>query len=295
MGHAHLLTRETGPATAVSAGSPPSVLGLRPVALDDAVTMHGAADDRSPSACGRGGGPPRRAPPPWRSRFRNGLTAPVAISVALVAISITACRRERGAAERDADPRLVALVEIDSARLNLRQDQIGHGPWAQAASFVLVDAENTHTEDLMVTLAGNLVDGSGQVVGTLRPASLRIPAGGVRTFALVDSEQAVRPHAASARVEGVGAHVPAYAPPVVVTDGHVYRDGDRVVVTGQVRNTAEQGVRVIVLGGFHDAAGMPLTRPFVDMYVAGGASHPVELVGPPGSVSGYAFIGELAY
>jgi len=27
----------------------------------------------------------------------------------------------------------------------------------------------------------------------------------------------------------------------------------------------------------------------------GGASHPVELVGPPGSVSGYVFIGDLVY
>jgi hypothetical protein len=205
------------------------------------------------------------------------------------------CRGERGADARDLDPRLAALVEIDSARMNLRQDQIGHGQWATAASFVLVDAENTHREDLMVTLAGSLVDDGGQVVGALRPASLRIPAGGVRTFALVDDQQQVRPQAASARIEVVGAHVPAYAPPVVVTDGHVHRDGDRMVVTGQVRNTAEQGVRVLVLGGFHDARGVPLTRPFVDMYLAGGASHSVELVGPPGSVSGYAFIGDLAY
>jgi hypothetical protein len=205
------------------------------------------------------------------------------------------CRRERGADARNLDPRLAALVRIDTARMNLRQDQIGHGKWATTASFVLVDAENTHREDLMITLAGSLVDGNGQVVGGLRPASLRIPAGGVRTFALVDDQQQVRPSATSARVEVVGAHVPTYAPPVVVTDGHVHRDGDRVVVTGQVRNTAEQGVRVLVLGGFHDASGMPLTRPFVEMYLAGGASHPVELVGPPGSVSGYAFIGDLAY
>ncbi len=217
-------------------------------------------------------------------------------ALALIAItSLAACKRERGAGEREPDPRLAAQVMIHTARTNLRQDQIGHGAWATAASFVLVDAENTHGEDLMVTLAGSLVDGSGQEVGALRPASLRIPAGGVRTFALVDSEQQVRPRAASARIEAVGAHVPAYAPPVVVTDGHVHRDGDRVVVTGQVRNTAAQGVRVIVHGGFHDARGVPLTRPFVDMYIAGNASHPVELVGPPGSVSGYAFIGELAY
>jgi hypothetical protein len=233
-----------------------------------------------------------RAP---RSSSGSRFTARALISIVIVGaiafgVAPAACRRERDAGEVDR-----RLVMIDTAHMNLRQDQIGHGKWATAASFVLIDAENTHGEDLMITLAGSLVDGSGQAVGALRPASLRVPAGGVRTFALVDSEQQVRPQAASARVEIVGAHVPGYPPPVVVTDGHVYRDGDRVVVTGQVRNTAAQGVRVIVLGGFHDARGVPLTRPFVDMYLAGGASHPVELVGPPGSVSGYAFIGELAY
>jgi hypothetical protein len=226
-------------------------------------------------------------------------TVPIAIVVVLnwvlywtLGWAPAGCRRERDAGAREVDRRLVA---IDTAHMNLRRDQVGQGEWATAASFVLVDAENTHGEDLMVTLAGSLIDGSGQVVGALRPASLRVPAGGVRTFALVDSEQQVRPQATSARVEVVGAHVPGYAPPVVVTDGHVHRDGDRVVVTGHVHNTAEQGVRVIVLGGFHDARGVPLTRPFVEMYLAGNASHPIELVGPPGSVSGYAFIGDLAY
>jgi hypothetical protein len=219
----------------------------------------------------------------------------LAVAVGL-GLAPSACRREQGDETREVDPALARdLVRVRADRMNLRHDQVGQGEWATGATFVLVDVENTHGEDLMITLAGSLIDGGGQVVGTLRPASLRVPAGGVRTFALVDHEQQVRRAATGARVEVVGAHVPGYAPPVVITDGHVHSDGDRVVVTGLVRNTAEQGVRVIVLGGFHDARGVPLTRPFVDMYLAGNASHSLELVGPPGSVSGYAFIGDLAY
>jgi hypothetical protein len=217
-----------------------------------------------------------------------------AVALVLVAsgLVLAACQRDSGRDARAVDPRLVV---VDTARMNLRHDDVGHGKWATAASFVLVDVENTHGEDVMVTLAGALVDAGGQVVGALEPASLRVPAGGVRTFALVDRAQRVRSTATAARVEVVGAHVPGYAPPVVVTEGHVYRDGDRVVVTGRVHNTAAQPVRVLVLGGFHDARGVPLTRPFVEMYLPGEATHPVELVGPPGSVSGYVFVGDLAY
>lgn len=225
------------------------------------------------------------------ARALRGARAALA-GVLILAGLAPACTRAR---DRDAAEVERGLVALHTARMNLRHDRIGDGKWATDATFVLLDAENTHREDLMVTLSGELLDAGGRVVGALRPASLRVPAGGVRTFALVDREQKARPQATTARVEVAGAHVPAYAPPVVITDGHVHRDGDRVVVTGMVRNTAEQGVRVLVLGGFHDAAGVPLTRPFVEMYLAGNASHPLELVGPPGSVSGYAFIGDLAY
>lgn len=213
--------------------------------------------------------------------------------VALLAgLALAACKRAPAEDAREVDRRLVV---VETARINLRTDAIGQGKWATQASFALVDAENRHGEDLMVTLGGALIDAGGQVVGTLRSASLRIPAGGVRTFALVDDQQAVRAQATSARVEILGAHVPGYPPTVVVTEGHQYRDGDRVVVTARVQNAVEQPVRAIVLGGFHDARGVPLSRPFVEMYLPGNATHPVELVGPPGSVSGYVFIGDLVY
>lgn len=207
-------------------------------------------------------------------------------------LGLAGCERKAGWSEREVDPGLVAL---DTGRMHLRHDRVGHDRWASEASFVLVDAENTHDEDLLVTLDGALVDAEGRELGALRPVSLRIPAGGVRTFALIDREQQVRARAARAEVRVTGAYVPGHAPPVVVTEGHVYRDGDRVVATARVRNTADRPVRVIVLGGFHDARGVPLTRPFSELYLPGDASHPVQFVGPPGSVKGYVFIGDAVY
>lgn len=213
-------------------------------------------------------------------------------NVVLCVALIGACRKQATWEEPSVDP---SLVRLDTAHMRLRHDVVGHDEWKSRASFVLIDASNAHTEDLMVTLAGELVDGQGRAVGALRPASLRIPAGGVRTFALVDHEQAERERAVAARVQVSGAHVPRYPPPVVVTDGHVYRDGDRVVVSARVRNTADRPVRVLVLGGFYDQHGVPVRRPFTEMYLPGGGTHPAQFVGPSGSVKGYIFIGDLAY
>lgn len=204
-----------------------------------------------------------------------------------------ACRKQASSwEEREVDP---GLVRLDSERMLLRHDTVGHDRWASRASFVLIDATNTHGEDLMVTLGGELVDAQGAAVGTLRPASLRIPAGGVRTFALVDEAQVVRERAAAARVRVIGAHVPSYPPPVTVTDGNVYRDGDRVVVSARVHNTAPGTVRVLVLGGFYDQHGVPMRRPFTEMVLPGGGSHTAQFVGPDGSVKGYIFVGDMAY
>ena len=216
----------------------------------------------------------------------------LAVFLVLCATAVAGCQKR---ADRDERAVGFGLVRLDTARMHLRHDRVGHGKWASEASFVLVDAENTHAQDLLVTVGGELVDGQGEPVGGLRPASLRIPAGGVRTFALVDGEQAVRARATSARVRVLGAHEPGYAPPVQVTDGHVFPDGDRVVVTARVRNTADRPVRVLVLGGFYDRDGVPMQRPFTDMHLLGGASHTAQFVGPPGSAKGYIFIGDLVY
>ena len=214
---------------------------------------------------------------------------------ALLAVAV-GCQRRAEPSERYLDESALARsVAIDHDKLRVRTDRVGHGRWESEASFVLVDVESRHDQDLMVTLGGELVSSSGAALGPLRPASLRVPAGGVRTFALVDKQQRAHPAVADARVAVLGAFVPQYEPPVVVTDGHVYRDGDRVVVNARIRNTADGPVRVIVLAGFYDPDGMPMTRPFTDMYIPGHGQHTAEFVGPPGSAAGYIFIGDMVY
>ena len=148
---------------------------------------------------------------------------------------------------------------------------------------------------MLVTLSAVFVNQAGAEVGRATTQSLRIPAGGVRTFAMVDNEQSLHKDATSARVEVIGAYAPSYPPPVQVTDGNIYRDGNRVVANAMIRNAVERPVYVIVIAGFYDADDKPLTRPFTTMYIPGNGSHPAEFVGPPGSVKGYVFVGDMNY
>jgi hypothetical protein len=212
--------------------------------------------------------------------------------VVAAAIGALGCERPKGWQRREVDH---ALVQVDRDHLHLRTDTVGEGRFASQATFVLVDARNTHSADLEVSLGGDLVDAAGQPVGRLRTESLRVPAGGVRTFALIDEQNQARPAAVAARVDVVGAWAPDYPPPLVVADGAVTRDGDRLVVAGTVHNTADRHVKVIVLAGFYGADGVPLRRPFTLMELAGHTSHPAEFVGPEGATRAYIFIGQYVY
>ncbi|MCG8419590.1 MAG: hypothetical protein MJE77_16790 [Proteobacteria bacterium] len=210
----------------------------------------------------------------------------------IAAAAMGGCRKPTASQQRDVHP---GAVRLDTKTTNLRHDRVGHGKWQSQATFVLADAHNTDKRDLLVTLRAVFVDRHGAQVGISDSQSLRIPAGGVRTFALVDNQQRVRTHATSARVEVMGAYAPDHPPPVQITDGKVYRDGDRVVVNAMVRNAVERPVHVIVIAGFYDRDGKPMTRPFTSMYVPGDGNHPAEFVGPPGSVKGYIFVGDMVY
>ena len=215
-----------------------------------------------------------------------------ALLILVVATGVAPACKKASWQQREVDH---ALVTVDKEHINLRHDTVGEGRFESQASFVLVDARNTHDTDLMVTLTGELVDGGGNPVGKLRMESLRIPAGGLRTFALIDAENALRPSATSARLEVTGAWVPGFPPPVVVSEGSVTRSDDRMVVAGTVHNTADRHVKVIVFAGFYAADGTPMTRPFTLMQLAGKSSHPAEFVGPPGASKGYLFIGQAIY
>ena len=177
---------------------------------------------------------------------------------------------------------------------NLRTDTIGDGKFTELATFVLVEAENTSKEGAYVTLGGELTDGD-TVVSELRAQSLWIPAGELRTFALIDKERKPRSNAKAARIHVRGAMVPKVPPPMTVDGVHEVVDGDKTVVQAVVDNPIARGGNVMVFAVFWDAGGKPLTRPFSLIWVPAKTKQPVQFVGPAGSKRGTIFLGDTAY
>jgi hypothetical protein len=208
------------------------------------------------------------------------------------ALLLAACERPTTPASKPLD---LSLIKVRSDRQHLRTDNVGHDQWESRATFVLVDAENTATTDALVTLGGALLDADGKEIGPLRLESLRIPPGGRRTFALIDKDQRERPAAASARIEVRGAFTPGYDPPVVISKGKVFIDGDRVVVGGTVINTMPRTAKAIIMAAFYDADDRPLTRPFTLFQLGANQQDTAQFVGPPGSKKAYLFAGDAVY
>ncbi len=205
----------------------------------------------------------------------------------LVAIIAVGCGKPTS---REIDRNLIRVT--NDARL--RTDTIGDGKWAEQSTFVLVEAENTSKEGAYVTLAGDLVDPDGATVGTLKPQSLFVPAGELRTFALVDIERRPKPTAKGARLFVRGAKIMT-APPARVDGVKQITDGDKIVMQGVLKNEAKRGGELMVIATFYAPDGRPMTRPFTVLWVAPNGELPVQFVGPPGSTRGTLFIGDAVY
>jgi hypothetical protein len=186
------------------------------------------------------------------------------------------------------------LIRVTSDA-RLRTDTVGEGKFTETATFVLVEAENTSKEGAYVTLAGELADDTGTRVGELRAQSLWIPAGELRTFALVDMQRKARPDAKAAKIYVRGAQIPASPPTARVDDVRQVEDGDKVVVQGVVKNPADRGGNIMVIATFYGADGKPMTRPFSLLWVDKHGELPVQFAGPVGSKRGTIFAGDAAY
>lgn len=186
------------------------------------------------------------------------------------------------------------LIHVTSDA-RLRTDTIGEGKFAELATFVLVEAENTSKQGVHVTLGGELVDEAGAVVGTLKAQSLYVPAGELRTFALVDKERKPRPTAKGASIRVRGARVPPMPPPASVEGFRQLVDGDKVLVQGVVRNDAARGGNIMVVATFYGPDNKPMTRPFSLLWVPPNHTQPVQFVGPAGSTRGTLFIGDAVF
>ena len=80
-----------------------------------------------------------------------------------------------------------------------------------------------------------------------------------------------------------------------VTDGHVFTDQGRAIANAYVVNDSDHAGKAIVIAGFYDADGKPMTRPWTIYELGAGARQTAQFVGPVGSKSAYIFIGETAY
>ena len=206
------------------------------------------------------------------------------------ALALPAC--ERGAERPAVDPSAIALSRDE---MKLVTGSVGSGAFRGEASYVLIDAQNRSADDLEVTLRARFESSEGDEMGVSARQSLRIPAGGRRTFALVDSKSAAHPPGTRAEVELVGAIRVDYPPPVIITEGHVYDDRGRAVVAGYVENTAAREVKAIVIASFYDAEGVLMKRPSSLFELDGHHRRGVQFVGPPGSRSAYLFVGQFVY
>jgi hypothetical protein len=203
-------------------------------------------------------------------------------------------------------------IKVEGA--HMRTDTVGVGQFEENATFVLVDARNTADKGAYVTLAGELLDASGTVLGELRLQSLWIPAGELRTFALVDSERKPRPTAKSARAKVRGAVV-LPAPVVHVEELHTFDVQGQLVLQAYIVNDAVRSGTATVIATFRDAANKPLTRPFSLIKIGGKTESvepgncpdadedklplvskcPIRFVGPPGAKTGTIYIGDVMF
>ncbi len=188
-----------------------------------------------------------------------------------------------------ADPALIAIAPVQT----VRTDSIDGS--TTSATFVLVDADNRGASELLVTLRGDLIDARGARLGPLRSESLRIPAGGRRTFALVDDALKGRPEATSARVVVDNASLPSTPALMRIADGNAYADNGRAVAAGNLVNDSDMPGKAVVIASFHDASGKPMTRPFDVVEIGAHITRAVRFVGPPGSRSAQIFVGDVVY
>jgi hypothetical protein len=211
------------------------------------------------------------------------------VATLAVLVGVGACAPSRSEHSLDFD----LIRVLPDARLHT--DTIGEGKFAERATFVLVDAENTGREGANVTLAGELSDAAGASVGKLKAQSLYVPAGEQRTFVLIDAERKPRPTAASASIVVRGAQIPTS--PLRVTIDHLreIEDDGKIVVQAIIGNDAKRAGTFMVIASFHDASGTPITRPFSMIRIDAHATQGVQFVGPPGSKRGTIFVGDAVY
>lgn len=201
---------------------------------------------------------------------------------------LAGCNTPRAPGPVDAPPG----VRVKSEGLLLRSGAIGVKEKVDA-SYVLVDVTNDTAEDRDVAVLGDLVDASGKEVEGLALDEMRVPAGGLRTFALV----ADRPVP-----EAVGAHLrvrsasPAIGQPSVIAQAHPFaKEAERTVQGATIRSVVGRDGHVTLAATFRDDTGAILARPFVILELRGGTSRDFSFVGPVTATRADVFVTDVVH
>ncbi len=186
-------------------------------------------------------------------------------------------------------------IVVHGELMTLHSGSVGSGKHKGKATYVLVDADNPSTLDLAVTLGGSFLDEAGEQVGVMHRQSLRIPAGGTRTFALVDESRETHGNASGATIEVTSAVQLDYPEQIIITDLVEHEDGGRIVVNGYVQNTVGRIGRALVFATFYNKEGQPMQRPSTLFQLERKARRGVQFVGPAGSVRATLSVGDIVY
>ena len=67
------------------------------------------------------------------------------------------------------------------------------------------------------------------------------------------------------------------------------------MAAGTVENLTDRAAVAVVVAGFQDAAGKPITRPFAVYELGPHVKKPAAFTGPPGTATGYIFVGQVEF
>jgi hypothetical protein len=201
---------------------------------------------------------------------------------------LCACSR---AEKRVVDDKPTA-VAVDAEHALIKTGMVGTENKADG-TYVLVDVKNNSGEDRLIGVVGKLLDGDGKEVGALHWDEMRVPAGAIRTFALVSKDPVAGAVGATYRV--VRAEAVAHPAEIVIEEATTPRQDGALVAAGWLRNREQRGGSAVAAATFYGADGKILARPFTIVRIPPGARRPVRFVGSKEATEAALFVGEVVF
>ena len=184
-------------------------------------------------------------------------------------------------------------VAVDAEHALIKTGTVGTPETKTDGTYVFVDVKNNSGEDRLIAVVGKLLDADGKEVGALHWDEMRVPAGAIRTFALVSKDPVAGAVQATYRV--VRAEALAHPAEVVIEEATTPRQDGALVAAGWLRNREQRGGSAVAAATFYGKGGKILGRPFTIVRIPPGARRPVRFVGPKDAAEVVLFVGEVVF